>query len=559
MLRRAMSSTAVAAPRSPWIIGRVDDLMLFVATPVLILIGALLLRQVSDSRTIQYGIVAFGSLGHNLPGMMRAYGDRALFRRFRTRFLVAPVAFVGASIAFVVTGSGGLVLIAYLWSIWHALMQVYGFLRIYDGRLGITATRIARLDLAMCIAWFGGAVVFSDARLFVIQSIAAEFGVGPMSPATLHVVRQGAVAVIGVVTLAYSAGLLRDWRAGAPISWLKNLLYLTSIGFWWYAQVGVADVLLGLVLFEAFHDVQYLAIVWVFNRRRAQQPDAGASTRFLFRRSPAMVLLYVGLCLAYGGLLPVAQSVETSAATQVAIASAVQCSALLHYYYDGFLWKVRERSTQQALGFQGNGGRPDAVVTWHGIKWLVLAAPAAGLWFATGNPIGLAEAEALAASTPNAAEAHHRLGTARTEAGWPREAVESLERALSITPGDAPTEADLALAKLAVGLDLLRARRVGEAAPWLAAAVARLPSLVERAITAASECHRQGRKDEAIVHLHAAAIMAPGMAAAHLDLALLLRDAGRREEALQQARLGVDLVPGDARAQALVRELEAPR
>jgi hypothetical protein len=49
------------------------------------------------------------------------------------------------------------------------------------------------------------------------------------------------------------------------------------------------------------------------------------------------------------------------------------------------------------------------------------------------------------------------------------------------------------VAQLAVGLDLLRARRAGGAEPWLTAAVATLPSLVERAITAASECHRAPR------------------------------------------------------------------
>ncbi|PYJ70411.1 MAG: hypothetical protein DME75_09330 [Verrucomicrobia bacterium] len=36
-------------------------------------------------------VAAFGAMGHHLPGMIRAYGDRALFQRFRWRFIFAPI------------------------------------------------------------------------------------------------------------------------------------------------------------------------------------------------------------------------------------------------------------------------------------------------------------------------------------------------------------------------------------------------------------------------------------------------------------------------------------
>lgn len=41
---------------------------------------------------------AFGPMGHHLPGMIRAYGDRALFQRFRTRFIVAPLALLAVCV-----------------------------------------------------------------------------------------------------------------------------------------------------------------------------------------------------------------------------------------------------------------------------------------------------------------------------------------------------------------------------------------------------------------------------------------------------------------------------
>ena len=82
-------------------------------------------------------VTAFGAMGHHLPGMLRAYGDRELFRRFRTRFLLAPLILLGVCAAvFAFYDLDGLILVAVLWATWHAWMQVYGFLRIYDSKTG---------------------------------------------------------------------------------------------------------------------------------------------------------------------------------------------------------------------------------------------------------------------------------------------------------------------------------------------------------------------------------------------------------------------------------------
>ena len=44
-----------------------------------------------------------------------------------------------------------------------------------------------------------------------------------------------------------------------------------SIAFWWYSNVAVSNMLVGIALFEVFHDVQYLTIVWIFNLNRVDR------------------------------------------------------------------------------------------------------------------------------------------------------------------------------------------------------------------------------------------------------------------------------------------------
>ena len=103
-------------------------------------------------------------MGHHLPGMIRAYGDRSLFQRFRTRFIVAPVALLAVCIWSSFYNIQAVQLVALTWGIWHGMMQTYGFCRIYDAKSGGKATARARTDLALCFTWFTAAVLLSPLR-----------------------------------------------------------------------------------------------------------------------------------------------------------------------------------------------------------------------------------------------------------------------------------------------------------------------------------------------------------------------------------------------------------
>src|SRR5215212_10648884 len=87
------SATAPASTGfSPWILNRWLDLVLFVGTPALLIPTFAAAQTRWSAQDIFLFVGAFGAMGHHLPGMIRAYGDRALFQRFRVRFVVAPLA-----------------------------------------------------------------------------------------------------------------------------------------------------------------------------------------------------------------------------------------------------------------------------------------------------------------------------------------------------------------------------------------------------------------------------------------------------------------------------------
>src|SRR6266403_6204271 len=162
--------TVPAAPVSPsgrklWILDSWRDLILYVGTPLLLVPVFALAQARWSAQDIYFFVAAFGAMGHHLPGMIRAYGDRALFDRFRWRFILAPVFLVATCVSFYWWDLKGIILVVFFWGVWHGMMQTYGFCRIYDAKMGSFAALTRRLDFGACAIWFAAAVFLSSPRM----------------------------------------------------------------------------------------------------------------------------------------------------------------------------------------------------------------------------------------------------------------------------------------------------------------------------------------------------------------------------------------------------------
>jgi Flp pilus assembly protein TadD len=490
------------AKSSPWILDRWRDLLLFVGTPVLLIPIFTAAESRWSGQDIFLFVGAFGAMGHHLPGMIRAYGDRALFQRFKIRFVVAPLALVVVCVWSSFYNVQAIQLVAMAWGIWHGMMQTYGFCRIYDAKASARAAARARVDLALCVAWFSAAVLLSPMRFRTLLELYYESG-GPVVPAgAIAASRTGIIAVLALVTLVFLWQQARDWRAARGASPVKMTLLVSSIAFWWYCNNGVQNILVGIALFEVFHDVQYLSIVWIYNRTRVERdPSIRGFMRFVFRRSGALIGVYVGLVLAYGAIA-LTQSAIAAESIRHGLIGIVTASALLHFYYDGFIWKVRETQTRAMLGIDGAGatalGSPRFFPAWarHSLRWAVLVIPFGALcatqlvgrvvpplertekvaevlpedpqaqlnYGKALHQAGRVEAaisryELAIRKNPSLAEAEYFLGLAWNDLGYSDRAIEHYERSLTLNPKDAECEANLAGILVAKGLRAEARRR----------------------------------------------------------------------------------------------------
>ena len=527
-----------------WILDSWRDLILYVCTPLLlvpIFIGAQGLWSAED---IYLFVAAFGAMGHHLPGMIRAYGDRALFQRFRWRFICAPIFLVVVCAAFSVWDLKGIVLVAFMWGVWHGMMQTYGFCRIYDAKVGSFAEVTRRLDFALCGIWFATAVLLSPQRMTDTLETYYSAGGPFIPPALLRAGQQGLLGVALLVSALFLANFIWMWSSGKRPSPVKLVLLVTSISFWWYCNNIVASVLVGVALFEVFHDVQYLSLVWIYNRKRVESDRSiGGFMRFVFRRSGALVGLYIGLIFAYGALGYYNSSIGIDTVKRI-LTGVVTASALLHFYYDGFIWKVREKSTRQSLGLAGGttdvslgGFLPGWAV--HGAKWVaVFVIPLGMLWFAEVHSARgkLDRLASIVADLPTSARAHVNYATELQDAGRTDEAAKEFSEAIRWSPDSAKAHVNLGSLLTANG-------RFDEAQKHFERALRIEPNNAEYHSGYAYLLDQLGRTDEAAAESETAVHLAPSSPQAHYGYGAFLEKHGKAEEAIAQYRQTLQLDP----------------
>ena len=525
-----------AAPRkSLWILNSWRDLILYVGTPLLLLPMFALAQVRWNAQDIYLIVAAFGAMGHHLPGMIRAYGDRALFERFRWRFIFAPIFLLAVCVAFTWWDLKGIILVVFFWGVWHGMMQTYGFCRIYDAKTGSFATLTRRLDFATCAIWFATAVLLSSQRMTDTLDTYYASGGPFIPPWLLHNAQQivliGAIAVSVLFLLNFS----RMWADGKRPNPVKLALLVTTIAFWWYCNNGVTNVLAGIALFEVFHDVQYLSLVWIYNRSRVEKDRSiGGFMRFIFRRSGSLIGLYIGLVFAYGSLAYFNSRLEIDTIKRV-LTGVVAASGLLHFYYDGFIWKVRERSTREHLGLAGGSvatAPREFLPTWllHGLKWVaVFVIPLGALWIGQtrSKTPEIERTKWIASDLPNSARAHSKYGFALDKADRLDEAADQYRVALRLNP----TEKEV---HFGLGEVLVAQSRLNEGRTELEEAVRSDPHNGEYHSEYGYALERLGRKDEARTEHTLAIRLAPKSGRVHYEHAMFLFREGKMDEAIPE-------------------------
>lgn len=461
-----------ALSRNIWIIGPKRDLVFFILTPLAIFPLVFAIKEHVPVETLGLYVLGLGGFGHHLPGFIRAYSDPNLFRRFKLRFTLAPLLLVLLGGLFSFLNLNALTCATVAWGTWHGAMQINGFLRIYDSKVNSFGPITARLDWLMCLAWFGLAILHSPTKQL---SLVAQFyasGGFLIPPQAFELFRQSWDFSTILITGLFLVNAWRQWKAGSPPSPVKLLTLVSSFAFWWYCVVTLNNLLLGVVMWEIFHDVQYDVLVWLFQRHRVDKNlNTSPIEKMLFAPGKPRLIFYSLLILGYGcigvatsfGDINVPEKFMLQNGGSQWLLRITVISALLHFYYDGFIWRIRESSIRQGLGVSEVKAPSQAAPRFsffrYAWRWALFVIPVTYLGIAQFNGWGASmESQMLnlTQAIPGSWLPHFLTGTYYSEHAHPDSAEAQYRMAVKYKP-------DFAIGYLFLGDLLAKEGKIQEA------------------------------------------------------------------------------------------------
>jgi len=422
---------------------------------------------------------------------LRVYTDVDLLRRFRWTLLLGPVVPFGLAMCVVAIairrGSGPeyllfLMVILTVWDPWHFLMQHYGFMRIYDRPNRSPRWLAARMDLMISATWYVYMLVAAASWLpELLYRFYAEHGLSLLllfDSGVYPVVEFTLLVVALACTVVYAAYLGWCVLNGYYVSVPKIVLLVLTFGVVYVAYVPNQLIeqlapgwtfAVGFATVNMVHVSQYMVIVWKYNRSLAGQGERFRNPwlRHAFLRGGLVVaVLYLVLSVAYGLVISEAGQRQMARIVATALDSAgMQQSAmrwyagvffalgftstLLHYYYDGFIWKVRHQENRQNLAMDETDRTQLATSWWDrqrrssaGLtllrQGLYFGAPMLFLWVtfvsAHENPDSQALQQLRAAIDLHNAGSVDGLPLAQQGAASARRQIDVEERMLEIRP-----------------------------------------------------------------------------------------------------------------------------
>ncbi len=284
------------------------------------------------------GILAL-TQAHLVVVFFRSHGNPKVFKQFPVRFIAVPIALFLAIYfnAWIMAIAGSVVV---WWDVYHTSQQNFGLARIYDARSGQPLPKArwfekwVHLSFYACpifagsylMAHVGGFKSFNRVKFpFLAKDLPAFIETHALT------IRYAAIGLCALTFLALVFFETYRYRKGYRYPWPKFLIlcstFYCSVFAWGFNKFGDAYFIVNL-----YHSLQYFAIVWASEQK--QQGTFLAKLKSKYGSILTFLCFFVPPVL-FGSWLEAGPS-------HMALALLFTC-ALLHFWYDGFIWSVRKK------------------------------------------------------------------------------------------------------------------------------------------------------------------------------------------------------------------------
>lgn len=350
-----MSETPVVI-RPGYIISPRQDAFWFLTLPFAAVVFALTAQRHLPGGALA-AIALWVTVPHHFVTWLRVYGSSDEFSRFRERFIAGPIMMIFGTYLLIQYAPLSLVLLVTLWDHQHSLMQQYGFARVYDFKAKAGSRMTGRFDLGLNWILFVNMLVVSPLFSVIWVRMLHEWHVAIDASAVL-LVQQISWTVTGAGLAVYVGHTIWCLRRGYAINPMKYLFLLASYFLWYYTSFTTTFLLVYAIAHRIMHGTQYIVMVYSYLRNKQERGVSDSPLHAWVARS-GNVRAFLLLCVAYALLFHALTEghirdfgfgvIGFNTNFDLFAYSLLSSFALLHYYYDAFIWKVRRPEVQQGL------------------------------------------------------------------------------------------------------------------------------------------------------------------------------------------------------------------
>ena len=362
--------------RAGWILSPRHDLAWFLLLPVSSVLIAVGCHQWLPFVAL-VSVNLWITIPHHCATWVRTYGLEEDWQRWRGRLLLGPLMIGALAMMGHRWAPTTLLLVVTMWDHQHSIMQQHGFARIYDFKAGTGTPQTGRFDLVVNWVLYGN--MFLTAPLFVQYWVRELFTWQvPVGVEAVRILQGGSWAVTTGVLVAYGLHLLGCLRRGDGVNPIKLLFLLASYGLWYVTAWHTDSILVFGIAHRLMHGVQYMVIVRIYLAKKARDSGDAGGGLGLSLAGRGGLWRFVGISLLYAVVFQVVvgqpQPLETfgfgvfefnsvykaipelgvgrftSREMYALFATAmVDAVAMVHYYFDSFIWKVSDQRVREGL------------------------------------------------------------------------------------------------------------------------------------------------------------------------------------------------------------------
>ena len=338
-----------------FLVGPVYDGLFFIFSPLLALgLGiAIYTFDLSSRKVSIFGhegsppAIFIGAfiMAHLFAVFFRSNGNPKIFALYPYRFTLVPIVlFLAMCLNPWIAVSVGV--LATWWDVYHSSLQTFGLGRLYDMRAGNDPGVGRRLDLMLNLLMYAGPILAGATLMLHTKDFRAYnqvhspffAGIGDRIDAGQPAMAKTILAIGIPFVLYYIVKYVGFMRQGYAVSIPKVLLLSTtaicSITTWGFNSFGEA-----FFIMNFFHAFQYFGLVWWSEKKSMQ--SLFRLERVRFGKSWAL-LAFLAISFGYGFWAEVFDTETVGRSVDVAWNIAIVV-AIMHFWYDGFIWSVRKK------------------------------------------------------------------------------------------------------------------------------------------------------------------------------------------------------------------------